>query len=108
MLTLGSTHNQKMQHNLDPDNRAGEGGEAHGGDGEGIRRREGPDVAGEHAKLERLLEQFCDWIRRSRAEERRASPAPSRTPPTEPRAGASMPSSRASSATSAEIGKAHV
>ena len=43
---------------LDLDDRAGEGGEAHLGDGEGTRRMEGPSVAGEHADLERLLEHF--------------------------------------------------
>lgn len=43
---------------LDLDDRAGEGGEAHVGDGEGTRRMEGPSVAGEHADLERLLEHF--------------------------------------------------
>ena len=31
---------------LDPDDLTGEGGEAHGGDGGGIRRREGPGVVG--------------------------------------------------------------
>ena len=35
-----------------------EGGEAHGSDSEGIRRMEGPDIAGEHDELERLLEHF--------------------------------------------------
>ena len=65
---------------LDPNDRAG--GEAHGCDSEGIRRTEGSGVASEHAKLERLLEQFGDWIRRrSRAEEGRVRPAPPRLPP---------------------------
>ena len=87
---------------LDPDDLTGEGGEAQGGDGEGIRRREGPGVAGEHADLKRLLEHFGERIRRRcRVEQERASATPSRPPPAAPIAGASMPSSRASSATSA-------
>ncbi|XBH67456.1 hypothetical protein VPH35_095836 [Triticum aestivum] len=86
---------------LDPDDRAGEAGEAHGDDNESIRRREGTGVAGEHAKLECLLEHFSDWIRRrSGAKERCVSLAPLHPPPAEPRAGTSMLSSRASSATS--------
>ena len=86
--------------NLGPDDRAREDGEAHGGDGEGIRRSEKP-VAGEHAELERLLEHFGHRIqRRSGVEKARASATPPPLPPPAPSAGASMPTSRASLATS--------
>ena len=88
---------------LDPDDLTGEGGEAHGGDGggDGIRRSEKPGVAREHAELERLLEHFGNRIRRgSGVEKVRASATHPRMPPPAPSAGASMPSSRASSATS--------
>ena len=52
-----------------------EGGDAHGGDSEGIKRMEGPDVADEHDELDRLLEHFDGRIqRRSEVEQGHARP----------------------------------